>query len=382
MKPRYRIAFVLPNLSGGGAARVASILCNQWCAQGHHVHLITFEQPNAQSAYEVSPEVTRHQIGLSVSRRTLIGFAANNFKRVLYLRKTLRRIRPTAVISFLLEANVTSTLSCVGSGLPVLISQRSHPKHDNMSWLESRIRSIIYPRASRLYVQTDDVKEWFLEKNQKLDIRIIPNPVNIPETETKKINLLSRPDGQRRRVVSLGRLEFEKGHDRLIEAFASIAEKTPNWDLFIFGEGSLRKSLQDRIVELGLADRIHLPGVTEAPNVELGRAHLYAHTARYDGFPNAMIEALAAEVCVVATDCPGASSEILGHGRYGVLVGDDDKHALAEGMLSMMSNDKRRNSYAKKARSAVKHLSPEAIAARWLEEIQGLCQGLQPTYVS
>ena len=362
-----RIAFILPNVSGGGAARVATILCSEWARSGHAVSLVTFENPESEPAYPLDPQVERHKIGLSASPQTLLGIASNNANRVFRLRRILKKIHPTAVISFLLEANVPAALAARSLGLPVLISERNHPGFDTISDLKARIRANTYPLANRLCVQTGDIGHWFKTK-LGIDARVIPNPAPSAGLLSSGKERLCE-NTSRKRVISLGRLEPQKGFDRLIEAFALIAGEVPDWDIVIYGEGAQRAALQRKIQEHHLDTRMKLPGVTRAPAEELGSSDLYVHTARYEGFPNAVLEALSAGLCVIATDCPGGTREILKNGSFGLLVPEGDVHALAASMLRLIRDKALRASFESSSHYAVRPFSPQSIAQRWIDEI-------------
>jgi len=358
------IAFVLPNLSGGGAARVATILCSEWVAMGLDVHLITYEHPGAPSAYPLHPNIVRHQLGLSVSPKGVVGFVQNNLRRVVRLRSLLKRLSPSAAISFLFEANVGLVLASRGLAVPTLIGERNHPAQHRISRAKGVIRRQVYPLATRLCVQTDDIAAWF-EKNLGIGAAVIPNPVGQPGISGTRVE-----PHVRRVVVSLGRLESQKGHDRLIEAFAKIAGQARDWDLVIYGEGSLRDDLEKRISSHDLDGRVSLPGETKDPLHVLQASDLYVHSARYEGFSNAVLEAMAAGLCVVATDSPGGTRQVLDNGAAGILVDNDDVGALARVMLEAMNDTDLRLSFASKAREASRKYAPHAIAARWLAEVE------------
>lgn len=360
------IAFVLPNLSGGGAARVATILTREWAEMGHDVHLLTFEHTGAVSAYPVDQRITRHQIGLMRSPRNAAGMALYNLQRVRRLRKELNAIQPTIIISFLLDANVVTTLAARAIAAPVIISERNHPGRERINALKARIRAAVYPRADRLCVQTEGIRQWYAD-HLALETSVIPNPAPMA-THFPGPPTLEPKSGRRYLAVGLGRLEPQKGYDRLIEAFALVKDEAPDWDLTIFGEGAERERLQARIVHHGLEERISLPGPTSDPVCELERADLFIHPSRFEGYPNAVIEALAAGLCVVATNCPGASGELLGGGRFGVLVPDAGANELAGAMLPVLLDHKKRCAVALSAASAVSSLAPDRIARRWLDE--------------
>lgn len=368
-----RIVFVLPDLSGGGAARVASILCGEWVKAGHEVHLVTYEEPGAASVYPLDSRIVRHQIGASVSPRGLAGFVANNTRRVTRLRRTLREVRPTAIIAFLAEANMSAVLAGFGLGIPVLISERNHPGHHTMSRINAFLRRCIYPRASRLCVQTQDIRDWF-RVNLGIEAGVVPNPVSQPENPAPRGAAVKKP-GERAVAISLGRLEPQKGYDDLIGAFASIASEVPEWDVVIHGEGGQRATLERQIEKLGMEGRIFLPGATKTPIAALRMADLYLHPARYEGFPNAVLEALSCGLCIVATDCPGGTGEILQGNAYGILVPGGDAGALAGAMRRAMQDETLRARYAAEAANGVRIYAPDKIAARWMDEIEKCTQG-------
>lgn len=364
-----RLVFVLPNVQGGGAARVAAILCGEWARSGFEVHLVTFEEPGTKAHYPLNERVIRHQVGLSISPRTGTGFVTNNAARVWRVRKLLRLLRPTAVVSFLLEANSVAVMAGLGLDIPVLISERNHPAHDLLRGARELLRHLIYARAARLSVQTEDIRAWFSD-NLGIAAVVIPNPV-IPSS----LGIAERGLGARRTAVSLGRLEPQKGHDRLIEAFSMIVDRVPEWDLVIYGQGTLRGELQLQIQNLGLEDRVLLAGETQTPAEVLNRSDLYVHPARYEGAPNAVLEAMSEGLCVVAVDCPGAVAEILQGGEVGVLVPDGNNTALGSAMLEAMQDAELRVEYGNKARDAIRRYTPAIIAARWLEEVEELRAG-------
>ncbi len=358
-----RLVFILPNVLGGGAARVAAILCNEWAGSGFEVHLLTFEEPGTEAVYGIAEAVVRHQVGLSISPKGAVGFVRNNAARVWCVRRLLSHIRPTAVVSFLLEANTVAVVAALGLGIPVLIGERNHPAHDRLTGVRKVLRRVIYPAATRLCVQTEDIRTWFAN-HLSMDAAVIPNPVMPSVLENRRLQ------GGRRTAVSLGRLEPQKGHDRLVEAFATIADEVPEWDIVIYGEGKLRDTLQQQIQGAGLEGRVYLAGETRSPADVLRSSDLYLHPARYEGSPNAVLEAMSQGLCVVATDCPGATGEILERGEAGLLVPDGSNVALSSAMLMAMQDADLRTTYGARARKAVQVYAPNTVAARWVFEIE------------
>ncbi|HEY8572870.1 glycosyltransferase family 4 protein [Phenylobacterium sp.] len=358
-----RIAFSITDMSGGGAARVAAVLSNEWQAMGHEVHLVTFESPGTPPFFKVDDRVVRHQLAAVRSGGGPLGFVQVNVQRVFRVRQVFKTIRPDISISFLLEANVVSVLAARGLQIPTIVAERNHPGHHRLPPLKAALRKILYGWADAVCVQTREIGDWFA-RHAGLETTVIPNPAPPPARDrlTKTESAYSR-----RTVVGLGRLEPQKGFDRLIDAFAVVAADHQDWELVIYGEGAERKRLESQVERLGLDGRIVLPGVIDRPETQLQQADLFAHTAHYEGYPNAIIEAAAAGRCIVAMDSPGAAREILEEDDCGVLVPDGDIKGLASQMSLLMQAPEARAAYGARAQARVARLSPPTIAREWID---------------
>jgi glycosyltransferase involved in cell wall biosynthesis len=138
-------------------------------------------------------------------------------------------------------------------------------------------------------------------------------------------------------IVAVGRLSAEKGFITLLNAFAVLARE-PNCRLTIVGEGAQRPELEALIRQLGLSDRVSLNGHSSNPLRILATAELFVSASTHEGFGNAIIEAMARGVPIVATDAPHGPREILEEGRYGTLVPVGDISALAGAMKAMLES--------------------------------------------
>jgi glycosyltransferase involved in cell wall biosynthesis len=163
-------------------------------------------------------------------------------------------------------------------------------------------------------------------------IAVIPNPLpdGLPACRQ------AEPAGERRVLAALGRFNPVKQFDRLIECFAALAPQCPDWDLCIWGDGPQREACLRRVRELGLESRILLPGFSRTPWDDLARAHAFVLNSRVEGFPNALLEAMALGLPCVATDCPSGPSELTLGGRLADLVPLGDEAALGQALLRVM----------------------------------------------
>ncbi|HEY4343166.1 MAG TPA: glycosyltransferase family 4 protein [Parvibaculum sp.] len=363
-----RLAFVIPSMMPGGAERVAATLCNQWIQLGHDVHLITFAGDDVANHYPLAPAIRLHRLDLLRSSRSLANFVYINLKRIFVLRRTLRAIAPNAVVAFMPEPNVVSVIASAGQRWPVVISERVHPAHLPLSRLPSILRYLAYPRADAVVAQTRAIADY-LDATFGVSSTVIPNPIDLAQFNATGRWPSSRA---RHRLLSVGRLESQKGFDVLIEAFSLLSTSFPDWELIILGDGSGRAALTDQIAADGLEDRVRVAGTVFDIESEFRQADIYVHCARFEGTPNAVIEALACGCPVVATDCPGGIRDILRDGAFGRLTPVDDVPALVAALSELMADEASRAILSRQAPSAVAGLSATGIAGRWIDLVRSL----------
>jgi glycosyltransferase involved in cell wall biosynthesis len=360
-----RIAFVIPNLGPGGAERVASLLCNDWAGQGHAVTLLTFEEEGAEPFFPLQAQVAVRRLAASDVSRGWTERLSTNLSRISRLRSALKELRPDAVLAFMTEANVLALWASRGLQLPVVISERNQPDRPGLGVVHKIARRLTYPLASAIVVQTEGIAEW-VESRFRVPVHVIPNPV-----PRATIGAASTPAAQPL-IVSVGRLTEQKGFDLLIESFAALANKHAGWRVIIYGEGPERASLARLVAARGLTQKVSLGGITKDISGALRQASLFVLASRYEGYPNALVEALASGLPIVATDCPGATAEILADGLNGMLVPPDNVPALTKALDTMMSSPDLRAAYAARAAGAVTALDVRAIGQRWLDLLASL----------
>jgi glycosyltransferase involved in cell wall biosynthesis len=352
------IAFVIPGLGPGGAERVATLLCNFWAGAGHTVTLITFEGEDAPPFYRLDQRIAVRRLAASAgagSARLL-----NNINRVSRLRTLLRELGPDVVVAFTTDANVINLLAACGSQIPVVISERNQPDRPGLASVHRLARRLTYPFADAIVVQTDSIANW-VRSRFRTPVYVLPNPVTINPSRAPT------PSADRHVIIAVGRLTAQKGFDILIEAFARVAGRHPDWLLVIYGEGPDRTDLETLRDALSMQGRISLPGITKNIETAYAEADLFVLPSRFEGYPNALLEALAAGLPAIATSGPGGASEILEDGKYGLLVAPGDAVALASALDRMMSDPALRRAYGAEAQKAVEDLSVERIGGRWLD---------------
>jgi glycosyltransferase involved in cell wall biosynthesis len=183
---------------------------------------------------------------------------------------------------------------------------------------------------------------------------------------------MARSSNDTKIAVAAGRLTPQKGFDRLIPAWAQVAEKHPDWELRIFGAGKLRERIEARIEELEIGDSARLMGYTAKLPQEMAAASFYVMSSRFEGFPMVLLEAMGCGLPIVSFDCPNGPRDLITHGEDGFLVPNGDIDGLAAAMIEMIELGDARRSFGAAALERARRYEIAAIAARWealLEEL-------------
>lgn len=366
-----KILFLINSLSGGGAERVVHTLANYLnTLDDYEIVVVVLE--TLKDAYVLDSNIKKRVLkSAGICRRIgkllFIPIQAYECARI------LKQEKPDVSISFLVRANLVHVMSrWFGNRNPIFISERSTSQNEYksnslknhiMRWL---IRWL-YPQADGVCAVSNGVKKSLLSFGvSPSKIKVIYNPQPLQElyelaSESPSIQI----EQDASILITVGRLIDLKDHDTLIKAFAKVKRKI-DARLYIIGDGPNRKKLENLAQTLALVDDIRFLGWQPNPFVLLRQADLFVLSSRFEGFPNVIIEAMACGLPVVSTDC-GGPSEILKNGEAGVLVPVGDVDALAQAIITLLSNRQTLTQYAQKSQDRAKEFDVSVIAQEYLE---------------
>ena len=344
----------------GGVERMATNIMNAMAARGHDVSLFTWDLAGAVPFYPMDESITWHRLDMGHA-----GQLAGNWlraKRAIEFRRLTRSSKPDVVIGFQHGAWLFAETSLAGCDIPVILAERNAPdQYDHTS--AGKIRNLIFQSmrlAPAITVQSPDYVDRY-PAYLRSRTAVIPNPVYPAER-------FADPGGERERrtLLAVGRLSFQKNYPALIEAFARLAPGRPEWRLRIVGEGEERPALETLIEATGLGDRISMEGAVTDVAAEYAAADLFCLPSRWEGFPNTLAEALAHGLPAVAfTGCAGTGG-LVDHGENGLLAwGNGDTPALTESLADLMDNAAERDRMGTNARTIVQSFAPEKIYDEW-----------------
>lgn len=358
----------ISSLSAGGAERVISEMANWWAAHDREVAVLTLENTYPDH-YRLHTHVERITIDWQLPR-TRLHIPQQFVKHQVMLRNAVLNYMPDVLISFIDRTNIHLLFALAGTVIPLIITERTDPRYHRIGLFWSLVRHLLYPFSNALVVQTDSVSAWANQIVPRNRISVIPNFVRaIPQPEETALEKKHFQPA----ILSVGRLGKEKGHDLLIRAFAHIGASREGWRLVILGEGPERSTLEKIAETLGISDAVTMPGIVEEPIEWMHKAKIFVLPSRYEGFPNALLEAMACGCAAVASNCPSGPSEIICHNENGLLVPKEDVKALSAAMSRLMKDENLRIRLGEKALEVRSRFSESAIMAKWDNLIERVC---------
>jgi len=384
LKIRFLIANAYPS---GGTVRTTINTANALAARGHKVEIISVYASRRKPAFHVSENVRlrplddRSQAGRAEALaakgararlvRAVKGVTERFPSRVIP-RRDFRYPRfniwtDIKLVRFLRSVN-GGVIVGTRAGLNIAIAR--HVKADVVRVAQEHLHLGVYPQVLRdeikaTYPRLDavvsltsaDAKAYRKLIGRRTKVLQMPNAV-------PKIADV-RSTGHNKVVIAAGRLSRQKGFDRLLDAWAVVAEKHPDWELRIFGDGPLRDDLVQQIERLGVVKTVRLMGYTGRLAHEMADASIYAMASRFEGFPMVLLEAMKCGLPIATLDFRNGPRDLITPGVDGIIVTNHDTAALGAAINELIEDDDRRLAMGAAAVEKSRQFSIDRLAEEW-----------------
>ena len=338
-------------LTAGGMERTSVNVASYFHSKGYKVIYFTlFNFPHFFKLHEdikiIEPKFDREK--------------NNKFFYALKLIPSIRKVIKEQNVNYVLGIgeyfNPFTIFATFGLSCKVFVSDRLSP--DIKLGLVDVLKKMTYPFADGAISQTNYAAKRLKENTKIKNITVIPNPLNpILRIEVPVKN----------QIVTVGRLNPEKGHKFLIEAFSKIENK--DWKLMLIGDGVERNNLEKQVEELQLTDRVVFRGELRDFSLELSESQIFVLPSLSEGFPNALIEAMSVPLACISSDCVAGPSDIIENGLNGILVEPRNTNDLTKKLDMLISDFELRNKLKNNAFKIVDDLNFETIANKYFEFI-------------
>ena len=353
------IAFLIMNFSnGGGTERVTSVIANNLSMRGYTVSVISCRE-GEKSRFYIKDDVTL--LSLHGEQKT------NAFLRKIDTVRQLQR--------FVLEHRI-DVLVAVDVALYLYLwpLQKKHLckciawEHFNYYSANSRLVKFSRKFAAEnadcvIVLGKNDLRNYKTHYKKINHIEYVYNPIALSVDKTTAMD--------KKRVIAVGRLSRQKGFDLLLEAWKIVEANNTEWTLDVFGEGDLKKELQQQMDELGLK-KAHLCGFAKDIENEYINSSIFALSSRYEGFVLVLMEAQAKALPCVSFNCKEGPAETIDDGVTGFLVEEGDVVGFADSLLKLMNDKKLRDSFSEHARKDLGRFDTNAVMEKWIKILGSL----------
>lgn len=360
---RKKIALFISSLNKGGSERVLVNLAEYFFSQGYDVVIVT--QYRSDNEYEISNGIKRVLSDISKEEEGQ-NRGANFWKRYKKLRGVWIKEKPDLILSFIGKNNLMAIMTSRFLDIPVVVSVRGEPTEEYYSRLLRLVAKTIFHLADGVVLQTRKCLSFFPKGIQKKAV-ILKNSLN-------PAFMCDVYKGEReKRIVAVGRVDANKNHEMIIRAFAGLAQRYSEYNLTIYGEGELRQKLILLAKQLGLSERVFLPGAVSDVADAIRKAEIFVLSSYTEGMPNTLLEAMALGLCVISTDCPcGGPGEIIENGENGFLIQPGDEKALSAALQKLIDDREMMYKMGENASKVREDLNPEIINMTWKNYLDGI----------
>ena len=410
---------VLPHLGAGGAQKVGLLAAEHFASQGlrvrvlslRHGHPIKHALPAEVDVFDLGPdEAALHPWLSDVANRSLLARSRRfSLAQLIKLQRLLLRIaialcwplierqmhperstlatrllqrgmprlagfryerlrqliveqRPRRILALLTKTNILCCAAAWDLPLHVVVSERNDPRRQLLEPLWSRLRSVYYRRADVVTANTQGVIDALQVMGSWPRLELLPNPLPAGLARVDQ----QAPVVRERVVLAVARLVPQKGLDVLLQAFAALPMTCRGgWTLILVGDGPERQALEQQAQQLEIAASVGFAGFRSDPLTFMQKAAIFALPSRFEGMPNALLEAMAAGLPSVVSDASPGPLEMVHDGVHGCVVPREDWRAFSEALEKLMLDEGLRERLGAAARQKLRSLDWESVEPHW-----------------
>lgn len=362
-----RLLYITNGITGaGGLERVLAIKASYLAdSLGYEVHILTLNHDSSKSFYKFSSKVKIHSIAIH----------GNTFqylkKYIVGIHSSVRAIQPDIISvcddglkGFFLPYLVKAKAIIYERHVSKNIAIGSHPTliKKLMTGFKFALMNMLAKKFDRFVVLTqDNLAEW-----KGNNVMVISNPLSFYPTQSSCLDS--------KIVIAVGKQSFQKGFDRLLQSWALVQEKHPDWKLEIYGKYDASQQLNRLAITLDISKSVHFFEPEKDIQEKYLASSIYVMSSRFEGFGMVLTEAMACGVPCVSFDCPCGPRDIIKHNEDGILVPNGDVKGMARQIITLIENESLRKTMGKKAKVNVKRYLPEVICQQWDELFKTLLQ--------
>ena len=358
MKNNKNLIFIIPDLEIGGTQRILIFLANFLVNKGFKITIFVFKKPNKR-IFDISPEIKLHTLNISKESKNIFEKISYNLYRIKKIRLEIKKFNSYKIISFLTTTNILTLISSIGLGKKIIINERNDPTKQKIHYFWKFMRFLIYNRADRIIVNIPNIRKYNLFYKILFFIQT-----------TITLFLTKKKIKREKVILTVARLNYQKNLDLLIKSFSKSLAVKKNWKLVILGKGKEKKKLKKLIENLNISKSVIFKGVVEKIDIWYKKAGIFILSSRFEGMPNALIEAMYYKTAVIGANIPGIRYFIKNNVN-GFLFSKNDENSLTKLLNLLIGNSKLRQSLGFNAHKDINYLAnPDIFFNTWLRHLK------------
>lgn len=354
------ICFVIGAMNYSGAEKVLTTISRNLYISGEKVSIILLEKEAGIENLDGIDIYGAKTKGNRIQR------VVNRWKNI---RGIIKSISPDVIVSFGYVCNVNTVPAVMCLKVPLIVCERNDPTFDPRKKIEKLTRDLLYPLAEGYVFQTERIKQYFSKAIQKRSC-IIPNPVPFTDIrwELEKAN---------NSIATVARLDnFQKDHLTMFNAFAIFSQKYPDYVLNVYGDGPDKERYIRHINDMGMNGKILLHGKISNPLGRIAQSKVFILTSRFEGMPNALMEAMSIGMPCISTDCGGGGARVLFETcDTGIITQIGNTNEIAEALEQLITSDSNLIEQGQNAIRIYDYFSEAIVCEKWKQYINLVHRG-------